>query len=68
MSRADEILVQIGELLDELKTLLVQEGGEEGEPAAATAGPEGAPGREGVSALSLNRLMAAAGVEEVRGE
>lgn len=67
MSRADEILVQIGELLDELKTLLVQEGGEEGEPAAATAGPQGAP-RQGVSALSLSRLMAEAGVEEVRGE
>ena len=66
MSRADEIIAQIGELLEELKTLLVAEGGEEGEPAAATAGPQGAP-RQGVSALSLSRLMADAGVEEVRG-
>ena len=67
MSRADEIIAQIGELLEELKALLAQEGGEEeGEPAAATAGPQGAP-RQGVSALSLSRLMADAGVEEVRG-
>lgn len=68
MSRADEIIAEIGELLAELKALLVREGEvEEGEPAAATAGPEGAPG-PGVSALSLNKLLESAGVAEVRGE